>query len=96
MTVSPFLERKHALDGCYRDHIQELGEHCDQEYYMSAYPATANKERALRGRSRIFEGIKEFKQLLEKATCNSCRDEITKQILIQEESLLEIDDAWNL
>jgi len=96
MTTIPFLESDHDLDGCYRDRVQELGEFCDNEYYMSTYPPLKNKERAMRGRSRIVEGIKGFKQLFEIATCNSCREEITKQILVQEESLLEIDDAWKL
>ena len=96
MTSIPFLEQDHALTGCCRSRVQELAEHCDNEYYMSAYPPMKNKERAMRGRSRIFEGIKEFKQLLEVAECDSCRKEITRQILVQEESLLEIDDAWKL
>jgi hypothetical protein len=95
MTTTPFLEQDHDPDGCYRNRVQELGEHCDHEYYMSAYPPMTNKERASRGRSRILEGIKEFKQLLEIAKCASCRKEITRQILVQEEEvLLWIDDAW--
>ena len=94
MTATPFLEQDHDLDGCYRNRVQELEEHCDNEYYMSAYPPMKNKERAMRGRSSIFEGIKEFKQLLEITTCLVCHDEIERQILLQEESLHEIDTVW--
>src|SRR6185369_3818954 len=62
MTHIRFVEQKHDLKSCHYNHIQELAESCDHEYYMSALPTVSNKERAVRGRSRIFEMLEEFKQ----------------------------------
>ena len=80
---------------CYQERIKELAEICDNEYHMSALPSTTNKERAERGKSRILHAIEEFKELQPNIKCVACRDEINKQIAIQEEGIREIEQAWN-
>jgi hypothetical protein len=96
MIKTPFLMRPHSLDGCNKDRIHELEEQYDHEYYMSALPLVTSRERAVRGRSRIAVAIEEFKKILEITKCKPCCDEIANQILLQEESLREIDIAWNM
>jgi hypothetical protein len=90
------LEHIHIPNDCYKERIQELAEQCDHEYHMSALPLMDNKERAMRGRTRVLKAIVEFKQLLEITKCLSCRDEITNQIALQEEGLQEIEKVWNV
>jgi len=88
--------RNHSLEGCYKDRIRELEDQYGHEYYMSALSLVTSRERAIRGRSRIFSAAEEFKKILEFTKCSPCRDEIADQILLQEESLREIDAAWNM
>ena len=63
---------------------------------MSALPDFTDKERAMRGRTRIIQAIYEFKALQQNIKCVACREEISKQIALQTEGLKEIELAWNL
>ena len=96
MTTTPLEEHSHIPNECHQEHIQELAKQCDNEYYMSALPAVTNKERAMRGRSRILEAIEKFKHLLAITKCAPCRFEINRQIDLQREGLKEIEHVWNL
>ena len=96
MTITSFLEQNHDISSCFRLRIQELAEQCDHEYYMSALPYMINKQRAMRGYSRIIAAVEEFKQLLEFTECKPCREQIANQLLLQDGSLREIKAVWNL
>jgi hypothetical protein len=82
---------------CYIKLINSIVVECDNEYYMSALgPPLGDLERAKRGRSRILNHIQELKKLEQKVACTACRHEIEKQINIQMNGVLEIENIWKL
>jgi len=96
MTTICSLEHSLIPNECFWKRIQELAEKSDHEYYMSASFPLTRIERAIRGQARIREVIEEFKQLFSMTKCTPCRDEIAKQLLLQEEGLQEIANVLDI
>lgn len=82
---------------CQADLIHELAGDCDNEYYMSAGgPSLGNKDRARRGLARIQEDIAKFRLLEKTLRCSACREEVVRQIQLQQQSVAEIKKVWDL
>lgn len=92
------MDKEHTdiPNSCYRVRLAELIDLCDNEYYLSAGgPSLTSQDRAERGRDRIKECIKEFEILKDQTTCEACHAEINRQLVVQQQSIREIDSAWS-
>ena len=85
------MTHSNVANECYQEKIKELIDLYSNEYYMSALPLAATKERASRGRNRLLQVIEEFKTLRHKTKCIACLGELEGQIAIQENGIQEIE-----
>lgn len=79
---------------CYQARIQELAEHCDHEFYMSAVGPPLTRHRAERGYQNIKATLGVFEALVADTDCEACRQELARQMALQTEALAGIETAW--
>ena len=94
---APAVEHTNDPIGCHRAEIQDVAESADNEYYMSAAgPQNGiERERAVRGRSRIVQYTRDLEKLGQKASCLACQAQIAREIEKQRNAVLEIDHVWS-
>jgi hypothetical protein len=93
---SMIVEHTNDPIGCHQQEIQDIAESADNEFYMSA-PGPQNginRERAKRGRNRIVQYISDLEKLRQTVTCPACQQEIDRQIKLQRDGVLGIDQVW--
>ena len=85
----------HIPEECQLEHIQDVADSCDNEYYMSAIGLPiGNRKRAERGRARIKQWVSELDTLRGTVKCLACHEEIKRQIALQRRALQDIESVW--
>lgn len=80
---------------CQLERIRALADLCDNEYYMSAAgPPVGSQERAKRGHNRIEQCLHELEALKYEVECLACRQEIDRQMMLQQKAIQEIEQVW--
>lgn len=84
------VEHSNIPRECNQEQIKDLTELGSHEYYMNVLPNLTDDKRIKRGLNRIKLVIESLNQLKLKTICKACLNEINKQLLLQEQAIVEI------